>query len=77
LADGRGREVAFAPEEEEVLDLAEDAGEQEVELTEEEAFVGGRREPDAILPQGPGEVWLRFGGLRGVVHVGGLSCWDE
>jgi hypothetical protein len=67
---GRG-EVAGLPEEEHVLDLAEKGGEQEVDLAEEEGFVGGLREPDAALPQGPGEVWLRFGWLRGVVHGGG------
>jgi hypothetical protein len=71
LADRGRREGAGLPEEEHVLDLAEEGGEEEVDLAEEEALVGGLREPDAALPQGPGEVWLRFGLLRDGVHGGG------
>ncbi len=69
---GRGK-LAGAPEEEDVLDLAEKGGQQQVEPAEEETLIGGLREPDAALPQGPGEVWLRFGLLRDGVHGGGLS----
>jgi hypothetical protein len=70
LADRGRRERASLPKQEHVLDLAEQGCQQEVDLAEEEGFVGGFREPDAALPQGPGEVWLRFGLLRDGVHGG-------
>jgi hypothetical protein len=63
------------PAEEQTFELAEDAGEEEVELAEEEAFLGGRREMGAGFPQGSGSVGRGFGGVRGRVHGAGLSCW--
>jgi hypothetical protein len=71
------RQFAFAPEEEDVLDLAEDAGDEEVELAEEEGLVGGRFHLDADLPQLPGEIVVRSGVLRGCGHGDGPFLLDE
>ncbi len=64
-------EFAVLPGEIHRLDPAEEAGEEEVDGAEEEGVVGGLGEPDAALPRCPGEVWRRFGVLRGRVHLFG------
>jgi hypothetical protein len=74
-ADGWRRQLALAPEQENVLDLAEDAGDEEVELAEEKGLVGGRFHLDADLPQLPGEIVVRSGVLRGCGHGDGPFLW--